>query len=641
MRAGLAVAAALSVAILPFSVFGESHATQGPALVDRFDLIQGKPDDPGTPVRIARFIHSTDVHILDDDAPYPIRQENLDRLGPPFDGAQRTQEEYTDEAFNGIIPAFNAAHAESRIDFVIFTGDNIDNTLENEVVRFIDNLEGTYTEKGPITGAAYKPDGQSANPDDTSKDVTDAATSLPAIFKEPGFNVPLDPTLPWYVVFGNHDGLIQGNAPVEPGFRESASRFGRYFVDQQEYIAMHFNNTALHGASKLRGFCKVGVDRADTDDGHGFQFAATRLCDLDPDNDAYYAFENGPFLHVVLDTMNDDFVQSNGRFGGYYPYGGAGAYAGGYAEGILDPLQFEWFKNVLAANTTRPVIVHSHHTVNSWVPFATGSPASQAGYVTQEEFTAELNKHPNVAFYVGGHTHKHRIELKTTFWNVETASLIDPPHENRIMEIYVTPDKVGFLEARRIATGFAKMGELSATDPQEQGDPQNRKGGDVDRDVRLWFTLADPVFEPIRASLDRRLVGELRGGNDRVPVHRTTTFEFNATTAFTHMDVPASTMWHVEVEETDEGGTRLSVPSSATGAGGRGAFDYEFNLEGSANVTVVLAGPDVETLRLSTTVQVSSAPPTGAPVEGGSPLPVWIGLVAALAAAAGARLRPR
>lgn len=598
------------------------------SFVERRDLTPSLPADMGPPLRILRFIHSTDVHIIDDDAPYPLRQENLDRLGDPFTAAQRPQEEYTDEAFNSILPAFNELSDRDPIDYVIFTGDNIDNTLENELVRFIDVIEGRYTEKGPVTKSTYKPDGQSRNPDDTSNDVTDAATSLPAVFKQPGYATPLNRSIPWYVVFGNHDGLIQGNAPIEPSFREVAARYGRYFIDQQEYISLFFDDPQLWGnLEKLRKFCQVGLNESDPQDGHGFAGAGARLCDANPDNDGYYTFEAGGFHHIVLDTMNDDFVQSNGNFGPYYPASNpAGAYAGGYAEGVIDPAQLQWLIKDLEQNKTRPIIVYAHHTVNSFV--VPQGQSKQAGYVSGEELTAELNKYPNVAFYIGGHTHKHRIQAKKTFWNVETASLIDPPHENRLIEIYVAPNGTGYLEASRIPIRFNETYRLSATDPQEQGDREKRKGTALDRDVRLWFQLPQPAFETLRAELDRNLEGIFEADQVEIRVGEPVTFRFNVTTRFTRQAPPDSTEFGGFVQGD---GFFERVPVEA--AGGAGTLTYNFTVPGTFLVGVNVTGPDVVERWVGSTFAVLETASPAPEREGGAPVPLavtFFGLVAAV-----------
>lgn len=626
MLPGLLVCALL-VSALPFTQADQSGPSPG-SFVERRDLTPSLPADQGPPLRILRFIHSTDVHIIDDDAPYPLRQENLDRLGDPFTAAQRPQEEYTDEAFNSILPAFNELSDQDPVDYVIFTGDNIDNTLENELVRFIDVIEGRYTEKGPITKSPYKPDGQSANPDDTSNDVTDAATSLPLVFKESGFATPLNRSIPWYMVFGNHDGLIQGNAPIEPSFQEVAARYGRHFIDQQEYISLFFDAPDLWGSlNKLRNFCQVGANASDPHDGHGFAQAGARLCDDNPDNDGYYTFEAGGFHHIVLDTMNDDFVQSNGNFGPYYPPSNpAGAYAGGYAEGVLDPAQLQWLLKDLEQNKTRPIMVYAHHTINSFV--VPQGQSKQAGYISGEELAAELNKHPNVVFYIGGHTHKHRIQAKKTFWNVETASLIDPPHENRLIEIYVAPNGTGYLDASRIPIRFNETYRRSAMDPQEQGDRENRKGTPLDRDVRLWFQLPEAAFATLRSELDRNLEGTFEADRDEIRVGEPVTFRFNVTTRFTRQPPPNSTEYGGFVQGE---GFFERIPVQAEG--GLGAFSFNFAAAGTFLVGVNFTGPDVVERWVGSTFAVLDTETLAPEPERGMPLPLaatLLGLVAAV-----------
>lgn len=91
-----------------------------------------------TPTLVLRFAQISDAHVLDDDAPYPLRQEILDPINPPFGSAQRPQEEYTDEMVDATVRALNDLNAVSPITFAINTGDNVDNSLENEVLRFVD-----------------------------------------------------------------------------------------------------------------------------------------------------------------------------------------------------------------------------------------------------------------------------------------------------------------------------------------------------------------------------------------------------------------------------------------------------------------------------------------------------------------------
>ncbi len=462
-------------------------------------------------VRVLRFVQVSDAHILDDDAPYPLRQENLDPFGGPFTAAQRPQEEYTDEVLDSIIQAINSLHAEDGLDLVINTGDNIDNELENELMRFVDNWEGTTTTVGPVSGLECIPDGQSTGTTDTAHDVADRCTSLPEALA--ANNTPLAPGLPWLSAFGNHDGLIQGNVPVEPGFNDIAGQSGRRFLTQPEYVGMHF---ATGGA------CAAGVPAGTVDDdfGHGYGYALDRLCDGDPDNDGYYAFSLRGVRFVVLDTVNDDFVTSNTNLQGLFNPQASLGYdlLGGYAEGSVDPAQFGWLVDEIENHPDELVLVFSHHTVNSMFTDSAANPCGPpgcladlltgAGYKTGPELVAAMSAYPNMVAWIGGHTHRHRIEPKQVvgapsagFWNVETASLIDMPQEARAIEVWVTADRAkGFLLLKDFGHSFNASRDLALTDPQ--ADPA-AGGVDTDRDTLLWFDLAPglgviPMPEPAR-----------------------------------------------------------------------------------------------------------------------------------------------
>lgn len=479
----------------------------------------GEPGGLVGAVRVLRFVQVSDAHILDDDAPYPLRQENLDPVGPPVNAAQRPQEEFTDEVLDSVVREINRLHGADPLQFVLNTGDNIDNDLENELLRFIDLYDGTSTTVGPLSGFPCQPDGQSTSTTDASQDVTDTCTSLPAALAEdhPG----LSADLPWLSAFGNHDALIQGNVNIAPSFQDIAETVGRRFIHQTEYVAMHFE-----GASSCSGSPGVPGGSAADDFGHGYALAGDRLCDDDPDNDGYYAFSVGAVRFVVLDTVNDDFVTANGNLqGAFNPQTMTGAdIIGGYAEGALDPAQAAWLEEELAAHATSLVVLVSHHTVNSmFSSLAEGycqegagcldDLLTASGYKTGPELAEELAQKPNVVAWFGGHTHRHRIEPKgaggfcqaiedpecrydSGFWNVESSSLIDWPQEARVVELWRTADGAkAFWRLTAFTHGFAPSRELEQTDPQRE---PAAAGGPGDRDVLLWFDVPPGiVLDPL------------------------------------------------------------------------------------------------------------------------------------------------
>lgn len=481
----------LSALVLP------SAAARPPAdaFVDRTELADAGNLSVDPALRVA---HLSDMQLVDDDAPFPLRHEWADRLGGPFGPAHRPQEEMGDEILDSIARRVNQIHADRSIDLAISTGDNVDNALENELMRFLDVLEGTTTTEGPISGLECVPDGQSTSPDDDRHDREDRCTSLPPHLA--GNVSGLADDLPWYATFGNHDGLVQGNSPIEPGYRQEARRHGRRFLHQPETVRMHFRNaTACVDGDPAGG-------PAD-DHGHGYGFAGDRLCDDDPDNDAYYAFSSGPIRFVVLDTLNDDWVHANGRVDapdtqsrtGHDP-------VGGYAAGAVDPEQRAWLIDQLETHRDQLVVIASHHTPVSWWSNADDGRCPSgcmehamrlAGYVTGEEIAGTVAGYDHVIAWIGGHTHRHRIQVLPNgssggFWNVETASLIDPPQEARMLAFHVGDDR-GYIAAWPFTHDVERARQLAQDDPH--ADP-TAAGRARDRTVRLWFEVPARISAP-------------------------------------------------------------------------------------------------------------------------------------------------
>ncbi len=462
--------------------------------------------------RVLRFVQVSDAHIIDDDAPEPLRVYSGDELffgSGISDGAERPQEEFTDEVLDATIRSINEIHAADRLDFVINTGDNIDNELENELMRFIDNWEGTFTTVGPITQNQCAADGQSEGIDDHDNDVTDTCTHLPDMP-----NTPLAPGLPWFSAFGNHDGLIQGNVAPQPSFNDIAADSGRYFISQEEYVGMHFaaGTQCVDGKSAGSVF---------DDFGHGYGFAGERLCDEDSDNDGYYAFESRGVRFIVLDTINDDPATANeNEPGALDPQDDLGYdIIGGLSEGAIDPVQYQWMLDEIDRFPDKAIVLFSHHTINSMFtqqydkrcPQCPGEPFDDSGFVTHTQMLADLAERPHVVAWIGGHTHKHNIEPKSLegapspgFWNVETSSLVDLPQQARVIELWVTADGAkGFFAMTRFGHDFDVSAELAATDPQFDAEEGN--GEPIDQDVLLWFDIPEGVSLTPQASLPRFL----------------------------------------------------------------------------------------------------------------------------------------
>ncbi len=294
---------------------------------------------------------------------------------------------------------------------------------------------------------------------------------------------------PWYVAFGNHDGYLRGTLPLGVGINEvSLLTSGRHHMIQQHEFIKEFFASRSQPA------------------GHGFNFAdAARRDDNNPRNDGYYAFSagGGKFRMIVLNTIIDgsdprlptDLVRNPLAL----------------SDGTLDKVQFEWMKGELkqAWNARQMVMIFSHHPDLTFAEYGVFGAAVPKD-LTAAELDAELASWPNVLAWVAGHTHLHRVRpfkvaaseggtlagsngVVTTpvvckqagvgsdgqspcrgFWQIETASLIDFPQEQRLIEVFDNKNGSGTLRGPVLTHGFERSRALA------------------DKDDRCQFFLLDP-----------------------------------------------------------------------------------------------------------------------------------------------------
>jgi len=326
--------------------------------------------------------------------------------------------------------------------------------------------------------------------------------------------------LPWLQTFGNHDGLMQGNAPRSEAFNAIAvgslkfdapppgidpcnpfpglgSRWlpsrpvsadpARRIVRRGQYIEEHFHTTG-------------------TPAGHGFTQRNRN------DGTAYYARDEGQLLRfVALDTVNP----------------------GGYSDGSIGAAQFAWLEQrlievhsayydqggnlITTGNGDRLVILFSHHGLRSLInPVMSPNPddpgSNDLPRVLADQAEALLHRFPNVIAWVNGHTHDNVIQARPDpagrtkgFWDVGTAAHIDWTCQSRIVEVAVRGDgaisifctmvdQAGTADPRG-STGLLRLAsihrELAANDFQ-YGFASKGPGKPEDRNVEL--TLPAPSW---------------------------------------------------------------------------------------------------------------------------------------------------
>jgi metallophosphoesterase (TIGR03767 family) len=529
---------------------------------------------------LAFFAQLTDPQLVDEMS--PARVDFVDPAGGALKSSHRPQEALSTQTFDAIVRNVNANRRSTvragngkraKLGFAITTGDLADNQQRNETQWFRTVLDGGRVD--PFSGKPAAPGQCSPDAAVTARLNDDVANRLytgvadyddwrgvradlyggywdpdeavdgpyAAFPRYPGLldaaQAPFEAAgldVPWYISRGNHDGLIQGNAPASTDlFRAIAVGCLKVFptpqVDPAAFrgssesaVFERFSDPAFI-SSLLAGGRTVppDADRAIVSKaqyrelvGKSHGFGATPKAELRKSGGtaSYYAVTPRKGMRFIsLDTVAE----------------------GGGQWGNLDDPQYRWLKGELrkARKRGQLVVVFGHHTLATMSNTATdeaagkcepaGAPGCDAdprrstpihrGLAGKQSVRALLAANPNVITYVTGHTHANAIRFYGGkrghgFWEVNTASHIDWPQQSRLLEVMDIRDGTlsifgTILDAAAPAAAPApgpaaafstqqlvSLGRtLSYNDPQrtedDGGATEDKLGGRRDRNVEL------------------------------------------------------------------------------------------------------------------------------------------------------------
>jgi metallophosphoesterase (TIGR03767 family) len=464
----------------------------------REELAAARAGRVGRRRSLVSFVHLTDQHIIDVQS--PSRVEFLDRAADgrcgrvPVSSAHRPQEAASARIADAMLRRVRAISVSpvtgAPISAAICTGDNTDNQQRNELDVFLGIMNGGRVL--PQSGDPARYEGVQASgdrsywhPDPAVDDLYKTVFGFPARagWLEAAL-APFDAVgvgRPWYTCFGNHDGLAQGNAPVNPLFEAfgtgatkvvgppagvvpcgglagsgavSAPAFpvtadpARRYVSRREWIAAHLGSG-----------------------GHGFTAANLETQTL------YYTADVGAVRFVVLDTVNP----------------------GGKEDGSIGERQLRWLDARLAEAQAarRLVLLFSHHGPRSLTnpvdapdpldPASTDLPRHRADAVL-----GVVDRYSCVVAWINGHSHRNVVRARGGWWDVGTAAHIDWPAQARLVELVDNRDGTLSLFTTMIdheddeVVSFAR--ELGGNDPHAGF--ADGTGGPEDRNLEL--VVADP-----------------------------------------------------------------------------------------------------------------------------------------------------
>lgn len=514
----------------------------------------GEIPDPARQRRrrsLAYFAHLTDLHVV--DAQTPARLEPMIAMDHElWASAFRPQDTLTTHVGAAVVRSIadvrHSAVTGAPMAAAFVTGDSTDMLSTLETRWYVDLLDGVPIM--PNSGTPGEYDGVQAwsqayyayHPEDPTGDWF-GAYGFPAV---PGMlaaavGQSVDSgglPVPWYAVYGNHDTLYEGVVGVPFALRELAIGPRKYW--DWAALGLDYVGSWTADASALSRVVHAATNA------FGMPYGSL-LVAADP---ARALLEPGEFMAAHFATtpnpgpVGHGFTAEGMAAGRTYWSADVGPVVRAFGLDTCNPVagpdgavpreQFAWLEAGLASAQSdgRLAIVLSHHnslTLENSAALAT----APEEFVHADEFVALLLRYPCAVAWVNGHSHTNTVTAHPRadadggggLWEITTASCIDYPQQQRVIELVDNRD--GTLSIFGTAIDHAAPAEwagdlsvdglaglsrqLSANDWVET--PALRTGSLLDRNVELLMpapfdlsTFTDAQVEAAQATDRARLL---------------------------------------------------------------------------------------------------------------------------------------
>ena len=462
----------------------------GEPYVVRDDIVAGEAGRDERRASLAYFGQISDFQLSDEESPARVEFTDQDPSGFAS-SAWRPQEALVafelDQSVRNMnrfleSPVPQGDGSRARLLNAVMTGDLADNMQRNETEWVVQLLEGGRVH--PNSGTADPcPQGTPADDPAGYTGVQD----YDDYFESPAYYDPDEPIgqyaswpaypglmdraqqpfdaeglkVPWYSVFGNHDGLMQGNEDAIAEVEDIGTGCVKPFTPDPTDPASALNPDILAGLAGTSFLVppdekRQFVDKAQfkeihatgqQDDAHGFGLVDEEELAASDGAAAYYSWTPARGVRfIVVDTLSE------------------GGVVGVSSSGNIDDPQWQWLVAELDAASERDelVVVFGHHATGSLSADAADEMASQCSSDDEHghdrnpgcdrdprsseplhlgaELEALFLSHPHVLAYVAGHSHENRIapfrgEGAGAFWEIKSPATVDWPPQHRVMDL--------------------------------------------------------------------------------------------------------------------------------------------------------------------------------------------------------------